>query len=73
MKQNVTFQEKMHFENFRLNQIQNGRLSVTIYFHIADIWLKILHLSHVPGPCRLSLVPRDIIIGLLQNAVGIYM
>ena len=32
--------ERMHFENFRLDQIQNGRLSATIYFHdnIADIW-----------------------------------
>ena len=26
------------FKNFRLNRIQNGRLSATIYFHIADIW-----------------------------------
>ena len=26
------------FQNFRLNRIQNGRLSATIYFHIADIW-----------------------------------
>ena len=38
MKQNVTFRERMPFENFRLNRIQNGRLSATIYFHIADIW-----------------------------------
>ena len=29
----------MPFKNFRLNRIQNGRLSATIYFHIADIWL----------------------------------
>ena len=27
----------MHFENFRLDQIQNGRLSATIYFHIASL------------------------------------
>ena len=27
----------MTFKNFRLNRIQNGRLSATIYFHIADI------------------------------------
>ena len=38
MKQNVTFPERMPFKNFRLNQIKNGRLSATIYFHIADIW-----------------------------------
>ena len=29
---------RMPFKNFRLNRIQNGRLSATIYFHIADIW-----------------------------------
>ena len=29
----------MPFKNFRLNQNKNGRLSATIYFHIADIWL----------------------------------
>ena len=29
----------MPFKNFRLNRIQNGRLSATIYFHIADIRL----------------------------------
>ena len=30
----------MHFENFQLDQILDGRLSATrpIYFHIADIW-----------------------------------
>ena len=28
----------MLFKNFGLNRIQNGRLSATIYFHIADIW-----------------------------------
>ena len=38
MKQNVTFRERMPFKNFRLNRIQNGRLSATIYFRIADIW-----------------------------------
>ena len=38
IKQNVTFPERMPFKNFRLNRIQNGRLSATIYFHIADIW-----------------------------------
>ena len=38
IKQNVTFRERMPFKNVRLNRIQNGRLSATIYFHIADIW-----------------------------------
>ena len=32
----------MIFKNFRLNQIRNGRLSATIYFYIADIWLTVL-------------------------------
>ena len=32
----------MPFKNFRLNRIQNGRLSATIYLHIADIWLTVL-------------------------------
>ena len=37
------FRERMPFKNFRLNRIQNGRLSAiihfhTIYFHTADIW-----------------------------------
>ena len=38
IKQNVTFQESMHFENFRLHQIQNGHLSAIIHFHMAVIW-----------------------------------
>ena len=28
----------LHYEKFRLDQIQNGRLSVIIHFHMADIW-----------------------------------
>ena len=28
--------------NFRLNQIQNGPLSATIYFHIAEIMQTVL-------------------------------
>ena len=32
----------MPFKNFRLNRIQKGRLSATIYFHIADIWKTVL-------------------------------
>ena len=38
MKQNVTFRERIPFKHFRLNRIQNSRLSAAIYFHIADIW-----------------------------------
>ena len=37
-KENVRFQEKMHPENFLLDQIQNGRLSASIYFHMPTIW-----------------------------------
>ena len=32
----------MPFKNFRLNRIKNGRLSATIYFHIADILSTVL-------------------------------
>ena len=39
MKQNVSFPERMPFENFWLNQIH---LSATIYFHIADILKTVL-------------------------------
>ena len=38
----------MPFKNFRLNQIQNGRLSSTIYFHIADIWSTVLDSWTIP-------------------------
>ena len=38
IKQIARFQERMHFEKFQLKQIQNGRLSATIHFHMADIW-----------------------------------
>ena len=43
-KPNVTFKERMrmYLENFRLDQIQNGCLSDTIYFHIADFWSTVL-------------------------------
>ena len=34
-KPNVTFQERMHLENFRLNHIQNGRRSAIIHFRMA--------------------------------------
>ena len=38
IKENVRFQEKMHPEKVGLDQIQNGRLSVSIYFHMPAIW-----------------------------------
>ena len=31
----------MHLEKFRPDQIQNGRLSAIIHFHMADIWLTV--------------------------------
>ena len=37
IKQIVRFQERMHLEKYRLDQIQNGRLSAIIHFHMADI------------------------------------
>ena len=37
IKQIVRFQERMHFEKNRLDQIQNGRFSAIIHFHMADI------------------------------------
>ena len=38
IKENVRFQEKMQPEKVRLDQIQNGHLSASIYFHMAAIW-----------------------------------
>ena len=38
IKENVGFQEKMHPEKVWLDQIQNGRLSASIYFHMPAIW-----------------------------------
>ena len=38
MKQIVRFQERMHFEKNQLVQVQNGRQSVIIHFHMAVIW-----------------------------------
>ena len=38
IKQIVRFQERMHFEKIQLDQLQNGRQSVIIHFHIAVIW-----------------------------------
>ena len=37
MKQIVKFQERMHFEKFQLDQIQNGRLSAIIHLDRPDI------------------------------------
>ena len=37
IKQIVRFQERMHLEKFRLDQIKKGRLSAIIHFHMADI------------------------------------
>ena len=38
MKQIVRFQEWMHFENFQLDQVQNGRQSAILPFHMAVTW-----------------------------------
>ena len=38
IKQIVRFQERMHFENIQLIQVQNGRQSAIIHFHMAVIW-----------------------------------
>ena len=38
IKQIVRLQERMHFEKIQLVQVQNGRQSVIIHFHMAVIW-----------------------------------
>ena len=38
IKQIVRFQEGMHFEKIQLDQVQNGRQSAIIHFHMAVIW-----------------------------------
>ena len=38
IKQIVRFQERMHFEKIHHVQIQNGRQSAIIHFHMAVIW-----------------------------------
>ena len=38
IKQIVRFQERMHFEKIQLFQVQNGRQSAIIHFHMAVIW-----------------------------------
>ena len=42
IKQIVRFQERMHFEKIQLFQVQNGRQSAIIHFHMADIWSTVL-------------------------------
>ena len=38
IKQIVRFHERMHFEKNQLVQVQNGRQSAIIHFHMAVIW-----------------------------------
>ena len=38
IKQIVRFQERMHFVKIQLDQVQNGRQSAIIHFHMAGIW-----------------------------------
>ena len=38
IKQIVRFQERMHFEKIQFVQVQNGRQSAIIHFHMAVIW-----------------------------------
>ena len=38
IKQIVRFQERIHFDKIQLVQIQNGRQSAIIHFHMAVIW-----------------------------------
>ena len=38
IKQIVRFQERMHLEKIQLVQVQNGRQSAIIHFHMAVIW-----------------------------------
>ena len=38
IRQIVRFQERMSFEKIQLDQVQNGRQSAIIHFHMAVIW-----------------------------------
>ena len=38
IKQIVRLQERMHFEKIQLVQVQNGRQSDIIHFHMVVIW-----------------------------------
>ena len=44
IKQIVRFQERMHLDKFKLDQIQNGHLSVFIYLDRPDI--AVFHDNH---------------------------
>ena len=46
IKQNVRLQQRMHLEKNWLDQIQNGRLSAIIHFHIAGFGNRIRWLDH---------------------------
>ena len=37
-KTNCKVQDRMHFEKIQLVQVQNGRQSAIIHFHMAVIW-----------------------------------
>ena len=38
IKQIVRFQKRIHFEKNQIVQVQNGRQSAIIHFHMAVIW-----------------------------------
>ena len=38
MKQIVRFRERMHFDKIQVDQVQKGRQSAIIHFHMAIIW-----------------------------------
>ena len=38
IQQIVRLQERMHFEKIQLVQVQNGRQSAIIHFHMVVIW-----------------------------------
>ena len=40
ISQIARFQERMHFEKIQLDQVQNGRQSAIIHFHMAVIWFQ---------------------------------
>ena len=42
IKQIVRLQERKHFEKIQLVQVQNGRQSAIIHFHMAVIWQTVL-------------------------------
>ena len=42
IKQILRLQERMHFEKIQLVQVQNGRQSAIIHFHMAVIWSTVL-------------------------------